>query len=231
MPTTSTKTIARFTIGTSRVEITLERASLPQPAHPKGYVSFTGSMSSHGLGQIVSDLRESTVNTNVRDLCDGWDLYHLKDDPGVELDRYAALLEQLNGRHIDPPDVEDDDLEDCEFNNAADLIDSRQVIARIEYLRAFVEEHPTHEDAAHELKVLEALEDEASGYAADWRYGETLIRDSYFEDYAKELAEDIGAIKNDAVWPNTCIDWAQAARELQQDYSCVKFDGVDYWVR
>lgn len=86
-------------------------------------------------------------------------------------------------------------------------------------------------DAATELATLKALAEEASGYAADWRYGETLIRDSYFRDYAMELADDIGAVPRDLAWPVNCIDWDQAARELQMDYSAVDFDGVTYWVR
>ena len=32
-------------------------------------------------------------------------------------------------------------------------------------------------------------------------------------------------------WPNTCIDWDQAAGELKMDYSAVDFDGVTYWIR
>jgi antirestriction protein len=58
-----------------------------------------------------------------------------------------------------------------------------------------------------------------------------LIRDSYFEDYAQELADDLGLLQKGSTWPYTCIDWEQAARELQMDYSMVTFDGVDYWVR
>ncbi len=86
-------------------------------------------------------------------------------------------------------------------------------------------------DNGPELAALKALADEASGYAADWRYGETLIRDSYFRDYAMELADDISAVPDNAQWPMTCIDWDQAARELQYDYTAVDFDGVTYWVR
>lgn len=66
---------------------------------------------------------------------------------------------------------------------------------------------------------------------SDYWYPVTLIRDSYFEQYARDLAEDIGAIPDDAQWPCTCIDWEQAARELQQDYTTIDFDGVDYWTR
>lgn len=118
-----------------------------------------------------------------------------------------------------------------------DIIDSRDVIARIEELR---DERDASDDAAQwdesdegkELKALEALAKGAEGYAADWQCGETmLIRYSYFRDYAQGLAEDIGAVSADAVWPNNCIDWEQAARELRQDYTAVDFDGVTYWIR
>jgi len=130
------------------------------------------------------------------------------------------------------------------ISNSDDVIDSRDVIERIEELRADrpdmpdkpeAKDYPTDgswaEAEEEELNALIALESEAEGYAADWKYGEALIRDSHFEDYARELAEDIGALKDDAQWPATCIDWEEAARQLQQDYTSVEFDGVTYWIR
>lgn len=128
------------------------------------------------------------------------------------------------------------------ISNSQDIIDSRDVIARIEELeseRTDIEGQPDNadtlaawdEDYGTELKALTALADEAEGYAADWQHGEALIRDSYFQEYAQQLAEDIGAIDNNAKWPNTCINWDEAASELQQDYTSVTFDGVDYWIR
>ena len=86
------------------------------------------------------------------------------------------------------------------------------------------------DDNGEELATLKALADEA-GSSPDWTYGETLIRDSYFEEYAEQLADDIGAIDRNANWPVNCIDWEQAADALKQDYFSVDFDGVDYWVR
>lgn len=85
-------------------------------------------------------------------------------------------------------------------------------------------------DDADEYRALKALADEAKD-SPDWQYGGTLIRDSYFEEYAQELATDIGAISGKENWPLTCIDWERAARELQQDYMSVNFDGVTYWIR
>ena len=87
------------------------------------------------------------------------------------------------------------------------------------------------EGDGQELKALQALADQAEGYSDDWTHGATLIRDSYFREYAQDLADDIGAIPKDAGWPSTCIDWEQATDELKQDYTSVDFDGVDYWVR
>ena len=82
-------------------------------------------------------------------------------------------------------------------------------------------------DVEEELEELEALESEIS----DWRHGETLIAVDDFEDYARELAEDIGAIDRNAKWPNMCIDWEQAANELAMDYTTVSYQGDDYYVR
>jgi hypothetical protein len=82
-----------------------------------------------------------------------------------------------------------------------------------------------------ELAALRKLAEEAEGYAADWPYGEALIRDSYFVEYAQQLADDLGAVNSEASWPNNCIDWDRAASELQQDYTAVDFAGVTYWIR
>lgn len=114
------------------------------------------------------------------------------------------------------------------ITNTEDIIDSREVIERIAYLE---DQEGLDDFDPLELLALQTLATEASGYAADWEYGETLIRDSYFETYAQELAEDIGAVSSDATWPAYCIDWKRAARDLQMDYTSVEFDGVTYWIR
>jgi hypothetical protein len=123
------------------------------------------------------------------------------------------------------------------ITNADDLIDSRDVIKRIEELRDTIvtddderSNGPDQTDERTELAALEALQTEASG-VPDWPHGVTLVRECYFKRYAQDLAEDIGAIKSEMAWPYTCIDWDQASDELKQDYTSVDFDGESYWVR
>lgn len=128
-----------------------------------------------------------------------------------------------------------------------DVFDLRDVIARYEELEDTItaaedEASETGHSAIagaeerEEFAAIKSFLDEVKGYGGDerWRgdwYPVTFIRDSYFEEYAQELADDFGAIDRDAKWPQTCIDWKQAARELQQDYSSVEIDGVTYWYR
>ena len=115
-----------------------------------------------------------------------------------------------------------------EITNYDDIIDSRDVIERINDLELVIESLDDHEKK--ELETLKGLTKECEGYS-DWEYGAVLIRNSYFTEYAEQLAEDIGAIETGGNWPTYCIDWEWAARELKMDYTCVDFDGVDYWIR
>mgnify|MGYP001601080723 CR=1 FL=1 len=39
------------------------------------------------------------------------------------------------------------------------------------------------------------------------------------EDFAQNMAEELGAVQNGGSWPNYCIDWEYAARDLMMDYS------------
>lgn len=132
-----------------------------------------------------------------------------------------------------------------DISNTDDVIDFRNVIARIEAIEdelADLKGKRSKDAKAAKVTLLDELQhladlaDDLKGYGGDeqWRgdwYPVTLIRDSYFRAYAEELAEDIGAINRDATWPNNCIAWEKAARELQMDYSEVEFDGVTYWYR
>jgi len=136
---------------------------------------------------------------------------------------------------------------------ADDILYVRDIIARVEHLRELRDsltddDQPEtlqpgtitrREDVEAEMEELTRLESllsdlEGGGGDEEWEgswYPVTLIRDSYFEDYARDFAEDIGAISQNMAWPCCHIDWAAAAESLQMDYSSVEFDGTTYWYR
>jgi hypothetical protein len=120
------------------------------------------------------------------------------------------------------------------IDNTEDIIDSRDVIARIEELEGEKAGADTLDmdwgEIDAELATLRKLAEQGEG-SPDWPHGEALVRDSHFEAYARQLAEDIDALPPNRSWPLNCIDWEAAAEALQQDYFDVDFDGVTYWVR
>ena len=115
----------------------------------------------------------------------------------------------------------------------------RDIIERFEELENLIEGESCEDKCAEyklELSNLSLVIESVEGLGGDeqWRgnwYPVTLIRDSYFKQYAQELAEDIGAVKSDAQWPHTCIDWEHAARELKDDYIAVDIGDLTYWTR
>lgn len=122
----------------------------------------------------------------------------------------------------------------------ADTIDTRDIIDRIAEITTLLngadESDPDLAAEAEDLRVeLDTLttmvEDYGDSFDDNWSNGVTLIADSYFEDYAQEFAEDIGAIDRDAAWPACHIDWEAAAASLQMDYTSIELDGTTYWGR
>jgi hypothetical protein len=143
------------------------------------------------------------------------------------------------------------------LDNTQDILDIRDLIERIEELtaerddlREAVKVSDRVEDEAKALSALQDWEDEDAGelkemvdfveqfrgYGGDHQWDGswfpvTFIRDSYFEEYAEEMARDIGAISSEYQWPQSHIDWEAAAEALQIDYTSGEYDGVTYWAR
>lgn len=141
------------------------------------------------------------------------------------------------------------------IDNSADLIDSRDIIARIAELQrerqswidgewdensSLHHDHQTKslalrwaarfEDEAEELDALVTFATEAEDYTDDWHHGVTLIRDTYFVEYVQDLLADCGTIPSDLPsW--VVLDWDATAENMQVDYTSVELDGVTYWVR
>lgn len=131
---------------------------------------------------------------------------------------------------------------DTKLDLTADIIDVRDIIARIEELESLKDDHEAEPDGGHwsdedaqELQTLTAIMEDLKGYSGDeqWRgdwYPITLIRETYFPDYVQELLEDCGEIPRDL--PHYIhIDWEATARDVKVDYGSVTVDGVEYLYR
>lgn len=121
-----------------------------------------------------------------------------------------------------------------EITNTQNTLDSRDIQERIDELtelkeRLADEGDPMNEDEQDELDKLVSFKDEVD--SSEWNDGIQFISEDYFEDYAKEFAEDIGAIGRDMQWPANCIDWEAAADVLRMDYNQADFDGQAYLYR
>lgn len=122
--------------------------------------------------------------------------------------------------------------------NMQDTIDVRDVIGRYESVEDAIsasDADTVSADTLAEALTLGALLDELKGNGGDeeWRgdwYPITLIRDSYFPDYVRELLEDCGDIPRNL--PHYIeIDWQATARNIRMDYMACEIDGVMYWYR
>jgi hypothetical protein len=123
--------------------------------------------------------------------------------------------------------------------NDQDIIDSRDIIDRIEELKELIEGEGCEEACTEyklELAMLEDLAKQGEAESSDWIHGETLIRRSYFVDYTEELINDCYEMPkqmHSGDWPfrHMTIDYEAAAKELEQDYASIDFDGVEYLIR
>ena len=211
-----------------------QRAHLETLTTPAGANAFTfncGALALAGLQPDANTLPGSPYNYG-----SAWLYEPLPADLPA---RVAALAEALNGARFGSIDLDDSE----EINENSDTLDSRDIIARLDALTAWLEEHgidldsdpdefaPDVEDVFYERKALAEFAAQGESYAGDWNHGEVLINATHFEDYAQQLAEDIGAVNKDATWPNNCIDWTQAAEELRGDYTAIEFKGSTFYVR
>jgi hypothetical protein len=144
-----------------------------------------------------------------------------------ELQAEHDLLQEAIDEAAEAVDEAKGEVEDAERGEGS-MVDPIAAEAALGLAEANLKEAETAMEIwtdYEEFAALKSFVDEASGY------GETFIADSHFEDYAQELAEDIGAVKRNAEWPYTCIDWKQAAEELKADYTSYEINGSTYWAR
>lgn len=233
--------------GTRRQSEALAEAPIDAP----GYEFAKAFLSECGLDPDVQTAPERVTdglgNIKIKGYAYGssWLAEPLPADIEAEVWR---LADRIQGQRYGA-EVTADDLEDLpEVDESADFINSRDVRQRLAGFEAFLADipeadrtpqtydpetdpHGDRSDEVEEYAELKALDEAGEQYAGDWEYGESMIADDHFEEYAQELAEDIGAVNAEAKWPNNHIDWSAAAEELKGDYTAIEFRGKTFWVR
>jgi hypothetical protein len=111
-------------------------------------------------------------------------------------------------------------------------LDLSALAGEYEDLEAMAEAEELEEGDAERISAIHALAEELGyGDIGDAsRAGVDLIAEDDFEEHARETAEQVSECDFNN-WPLTCIDWKQAAEELQSDYSSIEFDGITYYTR
>ena len=122
------------------------------------------------------------------------------------------------------------DIIDSLMNDAT--IDGRDIRDRIDELEAL--DAPTEEESA-ELTDLVAFLHEAMQYNSDADEGETIIAESYFMDYIKEIIYDcypLPAELTSGGWPyrHITINYEAAAEEAKADYAELTFRGRNFYI-
>lgn len=116
-----------------------------------------------------------------------------------------------------------------------DVIDLRDVLERIADLESEIgsdEEIDTDQEELADLNgFVEAVSAVFGISAVEVAEEEpVIINASYWVEYVKELANDLGIEPVDE-WPSRHIDWKAAADELEMDYARFDYDGTEYLIR
>jgi hypothetical protein len=160
--------------------------------------------------------------------------------PGDVFDSRDVIerFEELDAEHgalQDAIDKAAEVLDDCRNTEQAAGEDdggTSETVLQADFELTLAEEAMETWTEYDEYAALKKFVESANGYG-DWDHGETFIADSYFEEYAEEIAEDVvgrDVIQN-ATWPLNCIDWEAAADQLKQDYTSYEIEGKTYWAR
>ena len=111
-------------------------------------------------------------------------------------------------------------------------LDARELMKELDELRDQKDDAEGDEDVlgldeGEEERLTALLElEEALGPGSDV----TLIPDDEFEDYAEEMAYDVGFVERNSTI-SSYIDWERWADDCKSDYTTITFDGDDYLYR
>jgi hypothetical protein len=177
--------------------------------HRNGYAEFTACGDYCGSGgQCLDQIKTRTHDQGV--FIHLWKEYHLKNIE--DLPANVKFWPDFHGHLTGIIDA----IEKEQAERDAEKKEEEKSKNEDEKLLAKMEEYGIDEDQVNTCRAyldamnIDDLKDFEESYNGQWADD---------EDFAKNMAEDIGSIKDDMNWPYTCIDWKKAARELMMDYT------------
>lgn len=163
-----------------------------------GYPQFTACGTYQGTcGQCLDQIKPATDKQ--KELIELWNKYHLKDVSAIH-----NFTEHVKGI-IDVIKYEEQERKE----NAEQLEGDAATLEKME-------QQGISEDMLEAVNAYIALgtgDDDLDDF--DESYSGEFASD---EEFAEDMAENIGAIDRNAAWPNNHIDWTRAANDLMQDY-------------
>ena len=124
-------------------------------------------------------------------------------------------LQELKKESFEAEGIETD--EKSEFNETFEIIDWLEIPKFLQDLETFAEFIEVFEGSFHNIEIFEAANYlDIPFNDIDEAYSGEFDSD---EDFAQNIADDLGYINKNVSWPYTCIDWEYAAKELMYDYA------------
>lgn len=161
-----------------------------------GYPEFTMSgQYLGGYGQVIDGIKPA--NEAQKELVNLHKKYHLKDVS--KMHNFKEHLEGILAR----VEYEETHKEDKKLEGDEAILES-------------MSQEGIAEDSLNAVKAYIAIMGDDDLKDFEEAYCGEFGSD---EDFAKDQAESIGAVDNNASWPNNCIDWEEASKQLMQDYN------------
>lgn len=154
---------------------------------------------------------ENPINNNVFDTRD-------------LIDYRAGLATELvdNWNELSDEDHQASDIDDLLGTSGFEFADDIKEI--------FSEFEADNSDEINHYNNIVEFCEELEVQAADYRYGESVIHESYFTEYTEETLVDCGYLPKDLPsW--IVIDMEATAENVKVDYCEVNFEGETYYIR
>lgn len=151
-------------------------------------------------------------NPITNDVFDTRDLIEYKEYLEEEMiDFYNDFVEQFN------EDEENEELEEITSFSEVDF-ENDDFLDQYNY---DIEDYRNIESFCEDLES-----------SPDFTYGESVIHEDYFTEYAEAFVKSCGYIDyNLPYWIENNIDWDGVADEIKQDYMKIDFEGESYFIR